>query len=63
MGSEKIKRAPVYNSFGRKLQLVPVSGINRPSVNRQTLFYNKNMCPGVAVHSGDILSKIQEQQQ
>jgi hypothetical protein len=59
-GSKEIREAPAYNSYDRKLQFVPISGINRPSVKRHTLFYNKNQYLGVAVHPGDIIKKLQK---
>ena len=59
---EKRSKALAYNSYDRKLQFVPVSGINRPIVKRHTLFYNKNQYLGVAVHPGDIIKKLQKQQ-
>ncbi len=57
---EKRSKAPAYNSYDRKLQFVPVSGINRPIARRHTLFYNKNQYLGVAVHPGDIIKKLQK---
>ena len=62
LGSEESRNAPAYNSYDRKLQFVPVSGVNRPIANRHTLFYNKNTYLGVAVHPGDIFRKLQKQQ-
>jgi len=55
IGSKEPRKAPAYNSYDRKLQFVPVNGINRPIVKRHTLFYNKNQYLGVAVHPGDII--------
>ena len=60
LGSEKSRNVPAYNSYDRKLQFVPVSGVNRPIANRHTLFYNKNTYLGVAVHPGDIFRKLQK---
>ena len=60
IGSKESREAPAYNSYDRKLQFVPVSGINRPIVKRHTLFYNKNQYLGVAVHPGDIIRKLQK---
>ncbi len=60
LGSEENRNAPAYNSYDRKLQFVPVSGVNRPIANRHTLFYNKNTYLGVAVHPGDIFRKLQK---
>lgn len=59
-GIEEKMKAPAYNSYDRKLQFVPVSGVNRPIANRHTLFNNKNQYLGVAVHSGDIIRKLQK---
>ena len=60
LGIEEKMKAPAYNSYDRKLQFVPVSGVNRPIANRHTLFNNKNQYLGVAVHSGDIIRKLQK---
>ena len=35
-GIEEKMKAPAYNSYDRKLQFVPVSGVNRPIANRHT---------------------------
>ena len=59
-GGKESRKAPAYNSYDRKLQFVPVSGVNRPIANRHTLFYNKNIFLGVAVHPGDIFRKLQK---
>lgn len=61
MGNEKSRKAPAYNSYDRKLQFVPVSGLNRPIEKMHTLFYNKNQYLGVAVHPGDIVRRLQKQ--
>ncbi|MBT6228077.1 MAG: hypothetical protein HOI47_15645 [Candidatus Scalindua sp.] len=58
--SYKGMKAPVYNSFDKKLQFVPVSGVNRPKADKHTLFYNKNKYLGIAVHPGDIIKKLQK---
>lgn len=63
MGNEESMGAPAYNSYDRKLQFVPVSGVNRPIVNKHTFFYYKNKYLGVAVHPGDIILKLQKQQE
>lgn len=55
IGSKEPGKAPAYSSYDRKLQFVPVSGLNRPIMKRHTLFYNKNQYLGVAVHPGDII--------
>ncbi len=60
IGIKEMREAPAYNSYGRKLQFVPASGINRPIARRHTLFYNKNQYLGVAVHPGDIFQKLQK---
>jgi hypothetical protein len=60
IGSEDINNAPAYNSYDRKLQFVPVSGVNRPKADKHTLFYNKNKYLGIAVHPGDIIKKLQK---
>jgi hypothetical protein len=60
IGSEEKSEAPAYNSYDRKLEFVPVFGINRPIAKRHTLFYNKNQYLGVAVHPGDIIKKLQK---
>jgi hypothetical protein len=62
LGSEENRNTPAYNSYDRKLQFVPVSGVNRPIANRHTMFYNKNTYLGVAVHPGNIFRKLQKQQ-
>lgn len=58
IGIKEIREAPAYNSYERKLQFVPVAGINRPIAKRHTIFYNKNQYLGVAVHPGDIIQKL-----
>lgn len=58
IGIKEIREAPAYNSYERKLQFVPVTGINRPIAKRHTIFYNKNQYLGVAVHPGDIIQKL-----
>ena len=60
IGSEEKSEAPAYNSYDRKLEFVPVFGINRPIAKRHTLFYNRNQYLGVAVHPGDIIKKLQK---
>ncbi len=60
LGVEGRMEAPVYNSYDRKMEFVPVSGINRPIANRHTLFYDENIYLGVAVHQGDIIRKLQK---
>ncbi len=63
MGSYESREAPAYNSYYRKLKFVPVFGVNRPKVNKHTLFYKKDKYLGVAVHPGDIIRKRQKQQE
>lgn len=55
------EEAPAYNSYDRKPHFVPVSGVNRPTADRHTLFYNKNKYLGIAVHPGDIIRSLQKQ--
>jgi len=59
-GGKESRKAPAYNSYDRKLQFVPVSGINRPIMKKHTLFYNKNQYLGVAVHPGDIIRRLED---
>lgn len=60
LGIEGRMEAPAYNSYDRKMEFVPVYGVNRPIANRHTLFYNKNIYLGVAVHPGDVIQKLQK---
>jgi hypothetical protein len=57
MGKEGSRDAPVYNSIEQKLQLIPVSSVNRPKDSWYNIFGKKKKYLGVAVHPGDILRK------